>query len=302
MMIDITRFYTDFHIPIAPHHHKHARRGWINTLCPFHQGNPGYHLGYNLEKGYFFCWACGWHPTDLTVQTLTKTDKRQARKILQGYEWAGQLLESNQREEPYERPDELEWPGGCGAMTDVHKTYLSKRNFDPDQLEKEWGLLGTSNWGPYAFRVIAPIVFRDQAVSWQGRDITDRQQAKYLPCPNEKELLPHKHILYGFDKAQWKAAVVVEGITGVWRLGPGAVATFGDMYTTSQLLLIAQSFKRVLILYDGDEAGKNAADKMAVELTGMEENNEVKLLEPIGCDSGDMPNGLAEDIMSRVRR
>ncbi len=299
MLLDISRLYADFHVSTAPYHHKHARRGWINTPCPFHQGNPGYHLGYNLEKGYFFCWSCGWHPTDLTVQILTNTDKREAKSLLQRYKSKldpGYGLPDSTFSRKV--PDELKWPEGCGPMTDIHKTYLSKRLFDPEQLEKEWGLLGTDNWGQHAFRVIAPITFRSQPVSWQGRDITDKQRAKYLPCPNEQEILPHKHLLYGFDKARWETVVVVEGITGVWRLGPGSVGTFGVKYTASQLLLL-QSFEKVIIFYDGDMAGQEASDKMGVELTGI--GHEVEIWEPFKNDSGDIPQSIANELMKEVR-
>lgn len=146
--------------------------------------------------------------------------------------------------------------------------------------------------------MIAPITFRSQPVSWQGRDITDKQRAKYLPCPNEQEILPHKHLLYGFDKARWETVVVVEGITGVWRLGPGSVGTFGVKYTASQLLLL-QSFEKVIIFYDGDMAGQEASDKMGVELTGI--GHEVEIWEPFKNDSGDIPQSIANELMKEVR-
>lgn len=300
MLLDIIRFYTDFRIPIAPPHHKHTRRGWVNTICPFHQGSTGgYHLGYNLVKGYFFCFGCGWHPTDLTIQTFTKTDKRQAKKILQSYESTGQLLKPNQQEEPYEKPDKLKWPEGYGRMVAAHRNYLLRRGFNPEGLEREWDLGGTRYWGFYAFRIVVPIVFRGEVVSWQSRDITDKQKAKYLPCPKEQELLHHKQLLYGLDKAKGRIGVVVEGVTGVWRLGPGAVATFGVEYTSSQLLLLCESFDEIRILYDGDEPGQRAAEQMGCELGAM--GREVEILEPVGCDSGDMPQEIADKIMKEVQ-
>lgn len=270
-------------------------------MCPFHRGSVGgYHLGYNLEKGYFFCFGCGWHPVDLTVWTLLKIDKQQVKKILLNYTIAGQLLESALKEEPYEKPDKLKWPEGYGKMAVAHKNYLSKRGFDPDKLEKEWELMGTGHWGYYSFRIVAPIIFHGEAVSWQGQDITNKQKAKYLPCPKEQEVLHHKQLLYGLDKATWRVGVVVEGITGVWKLGPGSVATFGVEYTDSQLLLLLESFDEIRILYDGDEAGQNAAEKMSGELGAM--GREVEILEPLNCDSGDMPQSMANEIMKEVRR
>ena len=298
MLIDFQRFCQDFRIPVAPKGHKHSRRGWINIRCPFCTGTEGYHFGYNLEKGYGFCFRCGWHPVDLTIQTLIKTDERQVKKILLNYIVAGQLLESGLREEPYEKPDKLKWPEGYGKMVTAHRNYLLKRGFDPEELEREWNIGGTRYWGFYAFRIVAPIIFHNEAVSWQSRDITDKQKAKYLPCPKEQELLHHKQLLYGLDKALWKTVVVVEGITGVWRLGPGSVATFGVEYTPSQLLLL-QSFDRVMIFYDGDEPGQDAAEKMAVELTGI--GHEVEIWQPFSCDSGDILQSTANEIMKEVK-
>ncbi len=301
MLIDFLRLCQDFRIPIASKGHKHSRKGWINTTCPFHQGSAGgYHLGYNLAKGYFFCFGCGWHPVDLTVQMLTKTDKQQTKKILLNYIAAGQLPESSLKEEPYEKPDQLKWPEGYGKMVAAHRNYLFKRGFNPEQLEREWSIGGTRYWGFYAFRIIAPITFRDEPVSWQSRDITDKQKAKYLPCPKEQELLHHKQLLYGLDKARWRIGVVVEGITGVWRLGPGAVATFGVEYTDSQLLLLSESFDEIRIFYDGDEAGQNAAERMGSELEAM--GREVEILEPVDCDSGDITQEMANEIMKEVRK
>jgi len=301
MLLDIIHLYNDFRIPIAPRHHKHSRQGWINTTCPFHQGSAGgYHLGYNLTKGYFFCFGCGWHPVDLTIQTLIKTDKQQVKKILLNYIAAGQLLESGLKEEPYEKTEELKWPEGYGKMIDAHKNYLLKRGFNPEQLEREWDIGGTRHWGFYAFRIIAPITFHGETVSWQSRDITDKQKAKYLPCPKEQELLHHKQLLYGLDKARWRTGVVVEGVTGVWKLGPGSVATFGVEYTASQLLLLSESFDEIRILYDGDEPGQNAAERMGWELGAM--GREVEILEPLNCDSGDMPQEISDEIMKEVRK
>ena len=300
MLLDIIRLYTDFNIPIAPGRHKHSRRGWVNTICPFHEGSAGgYHLGYNLTRGYFFCYGCGWHPTHDTIRFLTHTHSSfgDVKKLIQKY-----AIEQAAIPEEIERetPQAIKWPDGCATMTDRHKAYLSGRGFDPDKLEREWGLKGTDNWGPYSFRIVAPITFEGQVVSWQTRDITNKQAAKYLPCPEELEIIHHKHLLYGLDKAVWDTVVVVEGITGVWRLGPGSVATFGAEFTASQIFLISKRFKSVLLLFDGDEAGQLATERMDISLRAL--GCETEILEPIGCDSGDMPDGLAEKIMTEVRR
>ena len=292
-IIDLGRLCSDFRIS-----YRLDKRGWICLACPFCQ-DSGNHLGYHQQKGYFFCYRCGWHSVNETLRILLNCDWKKVYNLLSIYSAKSVPLFYGE-ESREKKSDQLRWPEGLTKMNRACRNYLEKRNFDAEVLEKAWDLRATQYWGSYSFRIVAPIVFEGQRVSWQSRSILRDSQHPYIPCPSAWEVLSYKHLLYGIDKAQWKTGVVVEGITGVWRLGPGAVATFGVQYTPSQLLLISRSFKRVLILFDGDEAGQDAADKMATELTGMGEN-EVELLEPIGCDSGDMPDKLAAEIMREVK-
>lgn len=295
-IIDFLKFCQDYRID-----YDQSKRGWISIRCPF-CSDKGRHFGYNLEKGYGFCLRCGWHPVDLTIQSLTGSSKMKAKALVSLYELipGSEGVWTNRETENLIHVDHVRWPDGCGPMTDSHKLYLLNRGFDPDELEREWELKGTGNWGGHSFRVIVPIFFDGEVVSWQGRDITDEQGAKYLPCPKEWEVLPYKHLLYGLDKAKWKKAVVVEGVTGVWRLGQGSIGTFGATWTLSQLLLISKTFDEVLIFFDGDEAGKRAAEKMFVSLEGL--GKEAEILEPMGCDSGNISQDEADEIMEEVRK
>ena len=296
-ILNIQKLYLDYKIPIAPSGHKHARRGWINIICPFHSGNPGYHLGYNLDNGYFFCWGCGWKPTEQVLSVLTNVDISNISQLISRYKGDLPLPNTLTR---VSCPQELKLPKEFAKMGEKHRQYLANRNFNPDKLELEWGLLGSGHWGDYRGRIIAPITFRNQLVSFQGRDITDQQTAKYLPCKKEDEVLPHKQILYGFDKAVWKTCIVVEGVTGVWRLGAGSVGTFGAEYSRSQLLLLVQNFESVIIMYDPDEAGMISADKIATELISL--NVKVEIWDLIDFDSGDMSDEMAEEIMKEIRK
>jgi len=153
-------------------------------------------------------------------------------------------------------------------MTDAHKRYLRGRDFDPNRLETLWGLKGCGNTGPYKFRIIAPVMFQGELVSYQGRDITGRAELRYKACKLTEERVHHKDIVYGYDLVPGKRVVVVEGITDVWRLGPGAVATFGSQWTESQLLLL-KDFEKVFVLFDPKdekavESGKELAQNLAL--------------------------------------
>ena len=162
-------------------------------------------------------------------------------------------------------------------------------------LERLWDLQGTNHLGPYKFRVIAPVYFNRELVSFQGRDVTGRSKLPYKACRKTKEVRDHKHCLYGQWKVVSSNVVVVEGIMDVWRLGVGSVATFGVEYSKQQVELLSH-YQKVYILYDGDQAGRVAAGRLGVELSGFE--CEVEVLELDEGDPGEMSQEDADDLMS----
>jgi DNA primase len=162
-------------------------------------------------------------------------------------------------------------PSGTESMDERHRNYLIKRKFDPEKLEAEWGLLGT---GPislldginFKHRIIAPINWNGQQVSFQARDFTNRSDLRYITCPKVREIIHHKHILYGKQEEWGNVGICVEGITDVWRFGPKAFATFGIEYTRQQMILMANTFKKVWIAFDDDPQAVKQAKKLAGQL------------------------------------
>jgi DNA primase len=231
------------------------------------------------------------------VEAFTGTRGEHQRALLKQY-W----IDDGQEEDDYiAQAETLVYPIGMGPMQRKHKQYLMNRQFSPNKLEKEWGLQGTDHKDPgYKFRVIAPIDFKYAPVSYQGRDITDRQSEKYKACSREKEVIHHKHVLYGWDKAKWDACLVVEGITGVWRFGPGTVGTFGAQYKRSQVRLLASRYKRAFLCFDNDEAGVIAQDSMDVELTVLGVETIIVDLDE-DEDSGSIDQADADAFMREVR-
>ena len=298
MPFDAIKFFNDFRIPIAQPGNKHYRHGWANITCPFCSGSPGEHMGFNLPKSYFSCYRCGWHPVELVLEAITGARKERVRQIIRTY--GKDYIAKIQTKTIH--ATSIEMPEGTAPMTERHKQYLTNRKFDPDYLEYEFGLLGTGHLGNYRFRIIAPITFKHEVVSFQGRDITDKQATKYKACESEKEVIPHKNILYGLDKVpgNMQSVIIVEGVTGVWRLGFGALATFGSEYTASQVRLLTQRFKRFFLLFDPDEAGRRVADRLSVELLIM--NKEVEIWEvPEGYDSGSLPQDYANSLITEIK-
>ena len=295
-MFQIRKFYDDNGLEYfdGAYSHKHTRQGWVNRPCPFCTGNPGLHLGFNEKSGYFVCYRCGGHPVAKVVRALLNVSWYTANKIVKQYGGDSDYKTKVQRENR-EKGLEVKLPAGTKQMANMHTLYLRDRGFDPDQLYKTWGLLGTGSIGRYKYRIIAPVFFRGVLVSFQGRDITNKSSLKYKACPKHKERIHHKHVLYGFDLAG-RDVIVVEGITDAWRLGPGAVATFGIKYTWAQVQLLS-TFRRVFVWFD--ESDPEAVDKsqqLMLDLgsLGVESN---AIWTGLGGDPGDKTPEEAKYIM-----
>lgn len=292
-MFDYRSFFADYHISIAPSTHKHYRFGWINIACPFCTGiHKGYHLGFDQKKDAT-CYRCGWHSMSSVIEAIAGIKKEYQKPIWKKYYKPGPDI----KKEKFIYKQKLEYPSGIGSMERGHYLYLMERKYNPIELKQTWKLLGTNYLGNYKFRIIAPIEFQHRLVSYQGRDITGKQDQKYKACAKSEEVIHHKHVLYGFDKIEKDKCLVVEGITGVWRFGPGCIATFGASVTPSQIRLMADRFKRIFLMMDSDEAGQKATEKMEIELSVL--GKEVIVLNLLSGDSGEICQNEANYFMKK---
>jgi hypothetical protein len=173
---------------------------------------------------------------------------------------------------------------------------LRGRGFDPERLKRLWGISSTGYTGYYAHRIFAPIVFGWQEVSFTCRSPIKQVRPRYLSCGEEAEVIPHKHIVYGFDYAvEKRICVVVEGATDVWRLGPGAVALFGQDWTPEQVLLLANNFDKAVVMLDASVSA-HVKGKLANGLYahGMWS---VDVVDLAAGDPGDLSDEEAAEIM-----
>lgn len=300
-MFDFESFCDDYGIDIAPDSHKHSRPGWINVECPRCTGNPGYHLGFSENSGQCVCWRCGFVPLIQAVQKLSgAVSWQEAREIAKRY-GAAEKTDKRYKREPKERNVITKFPKGTlDYFPKRHENYLESRYFDPEYLVETWDLRATGSLGDYKHRIIAPIYYRDILMSYQGRDITGKSTAKYKACSTDEERRHHKYCLYGLDMAMSRAAVVVEGITDVWRLGPGAVATFGIKYKEAQTLLLYKHFDRIFVLFDEtDPESHKQGMKLAMQLSLMGKEA-IKIDLGLDCDPGDLSEDDANYLMREL--
>lgn len=295
MAFDFAKFCVDYDIPVAPEEHEHSTVEWLNVSCPFCAGNPGYHLGFSTASSYFHCWRCGGHSAFEVMVGLLGCPAGKATSILSQYKARPVRRARSTRRTQAAR--NIEWPLGAKRLGPTHRAYLQHRDFEPQKLEEKWGLRGVGPVGPYKFRIIAPIHFQGFFVSYQGRDITDRSRMKYKPCYKEIESRPHKDCLYGLDHATGGSVVIVEGIADVWRLGYGAVGTFGIGYTQKQILLLSEYAKQYII-FDNEPQAQIRAQELAASLSALG-GESFRLNLDVG-DPAEMTQGAADKLMKNL--
>lgn len=272
----------DYHIPTAPSQHKHYRRGWVNVACPFCTGNPGYHLGYE-QDGHgtgFVCYRCGGKGGVKTIAALCHVSTEEAKAIIEEYGGRAYTFRVKKWKD-WELDSDVDEPSGAMELSGRGAKYLTERGFDAEVLQKLWDVKQFGPTGKYKFRIYIPIKFQGHTISYTCRSYVGCE-TRYLSCPSALEKIPHKQILYGIDEVpNNKRIVVVEGCTDVWRLGPGAVATFGTKFTHSQIKLLSK-FRKIVLLRDMDAAGATAWGKLEKTILALGLDVSVVALDGVG--------------------
>ena len=243
-----------------------------------------------------------------------KTDTRLMEKV---NDWYKTLLDSNQTAKKYlqERgifESSIEKFGiGYAPASQQTITYLKSHMFDIKE-GIELGVLGQGENNIFA-RFIERITFPIQApngsmVGFGGRTITGHQ-AKYVNSPQTK-IFNKSRLLYAYNHAKesiykQKEVIVTEGYLDVVMLHQAgfnnAVATLGTALTAEHLPLIRKGEPRIIMAYDGDNAGLNAAIKASklVSAAGMDGG---VVIFGDGLDPADMvKNGQIEELNKLLR-
>jgi len=289
-MLNFIRFAQDHRVPFITGGHHHCVRGWLQTHCPScTDAGHGYHLGFNLSKGYFNCWRCGRLRHIDVIRALAKVSKEHAYRILGKYDDArpetkGKALARQRKVKapPYAKPLTHPLMAGVGK----HWEYLRSRDITPEQAEL-WDLHGTHHLsGRWQWRIVFPVRNEEaQIIGWIGRALGQDTKPKYRVTEDEKCLEDPKGWVYGIDKAQEDYVLVVEGGPDVWRMGPGAVGTLGIDWNIIQANKLRR-FKRRFIIFDPDEQAQKQAQKLAEWLSYFP--GETEIITGLKTDPGDM--------------
>jgi len=204
-------------------------------------------------------------------------------------ESARKYLHSRKISEDMVREFRLGWsPAGWQALTD----YLEKKGFSPDHGVMA-GVLSRNQKGRiydrFRARLIFPIISLSGMVVAFGGRILDDGEPKYLNSSESPVYKKGDH-LYGLFQARkyitrTRQVFLTEGYLDVIALHqhgfPNSCGILGTALTHSQVTRLAGLCREVILLFDGDRAGRDAAFRSA----------EMLLCAGIGCRVLTFPEG-----------
>jgi DNA primase len=205
-------------------------------------------------------------------------------------------------------------PGKRGAVT----TWLASQGFTRDEsVDANLALLDDRGEVKDRFfnRIMFPIAdLQGRVIAFGGRVIGEGQP-KYLNS-SDTPIFHKSANMYAIDRAKSSivatgTAVVVEGYTDVIALHEAGitnvVATLGTALTAQHLKLLGRFAKRIVYLFDGDEAGMRAADRAAefLDFSSTPEAGAGRLdllvaVIPEGMDPADFVGARGTDAMRAV--
>lgn len=241
-------------------------RGWVAALnCGF-CGEHNHKLGIGPTGTYGNCWACG----HKSLYTLTKqlTPNLHYDDLIE--EYSGYIDRRKTWNKKTVKATELEF--NFAPLSPTAKKYISKRNFDPNEMAIRYGMADGGLVSDWRYRIIIPFYYKGQVVSYQGRAYNKELDPKYKFLSVEKSVVNPKEIFYNMDNATKSAVIVTEGVFDCLRLagdGGDVIASLGISTSEAQLRLLKERYKTVHICYDPEPVAQIRAKKLAEKLSAM---------------------------------
>jgi hypothetical protein len=233
--------------------HHHCTPGFLQVDCPYcSPSSSKWRLGLAKVGQVARCWVCGSHSHIQTLMLLLNEPFPVVSELLKGVPY-----QHIQKTKP---AGKLVLPDGVGPLQLAHRNYLRERRFEVKKLERIWSLQGIGISAGFAWRIFIPIILGRETVSWSTRSISSDAKLRYKNAEPSQEKLSAKTLLYGEDYCQ-HSVVVVEGFFDVMRIGPGAAATMGVVYSKEQVLRISK-FPRRAICFDNEPMAQRRAEEL----------------------------------------
>ena len=275
-------------------------------LCPFHkEKSPSFSV--HGTRQFYHCFGCGQSPKREYNSPEEAAEAQMRRKLLDLHEAATAWFEEQLRSP--EGALAREYLAGRGVTPEAIKTFrvgYAPDNFnalrerlssmaDADALrasglfswkEQDDGSAGRM-YDRFRKRVMFPIANESgRVIAFTARALEtgDKAGPKYINSP-ETPLYSKGQVLFNLDKAKgpirsMEFALLVEGqmdcISVFMRGIQSVIATSGTAFTEQQVALLRRHTTNVVVNFDPDAAGANAAEKSIGLLT--EEGFQIKVV------------------------
>jgi len=271
-----------------------GRNGRYRGRCPIHQGEGRDAFHVDVKRKIFHCFSCGAGGDILDlVALLNRCTLREAALKLQDWFWAGAATHGDppirQRVTKKESLANPPLPFTLRGVDGRH-AYLTARDID-ERTAARFGVGFYGGPGLMHGRVVIPIHDeRGRLVAYAGRSVDGRAPRYRFPTGFGKS-----QVLFNYHRAvaTWSdTAVVVEGFFDCLRVSQAGfasvVALLGTELYEHPAQLLRDRFRRVLLLLDGDAAGRRARDRVAARLKNRCEVRVIDL--PEGAQPDQLPS------------
>jgi|OpeIllAssembly_1097287.scaffolds.fasta_scaffold53860_1 DNA primase len=244
--------------------------------CPLHdgEGRDAFHV--NTARQLFHCFSCGAGGTVLDlVAALERCGVREAAQKLAAW-WDLPTVESSRPCVSHRQPTVTEKDKELRPLTfrlrgvDGEHRYLAARGIST-RTTAEFGIGFYAGPGLLSRRVVIPI--HDEGgrlVAYCGRSLDGTEPRYRFPAGFTKS-----QILFNLHRAAAEgeeAVIVVEGFFDclkVYQAGfRSVVALMGSALYERQRRLLIESFRQIVLMLDGDQAGRRANEMIAARLAG----------------------------------
>ena len=246
---------------------RRSGRDQYRGACPIHggQGREAFHA--NLRKNVFHCFSCSAGGSVLDfVAAMDRCSLREAALKLQGGTDPPQIPPRTRQ--LVTKKSKVPLPLGFTLRgVDSTHPYLAVRGIERATAE-QFGVGFYRGSGIFGGRLVIPIHNeRGELVAYCGRAMDGTQPRYRFPSG-----FPKSEVLFNLHRAAaaGQQAVVVEGFFDCLKLHqagiPAAVALMGAALYDSQQRALLRHFRSLILMLDGDTAGRCATASIAAQL------------------------------------
>ncbi len=153
--------------------------------------------------------------------------------------------------------------------------FLKSKNIKEDELI-EVGLAKKKYENLYCYfynRIMIPIISTNGKILGFGGRTTNSSEPKYLNSP-ESDVFSKRNVLFGAynikkSNKNTDNVILCEGymdVIALHKFGYSAVATLGTAVSDKQIDILTKLSKNIFVVFDGDQAGKNASIRLFEKL------------------------------------